>query len=84
MNKKGELIGLSVTILILIIAGIVYYQEKIENKNYAGDTLSGVVYNLRSQNENCTIREIRIEKQNLRLFETREEAEGFILDANCN
>lgn len=83
-NKKGDF-GLSILFLILIIAGITYYQEQIQNKTYIGDASTNVAYNLKSESPNCNINSIRISPSNHRLFANEAEAisQGFRIDLNC-
>lgn len=86
IGKRGEIITLSILILAIIIGAIYYYQGKVENTNYIGDSNTKVVYNIKTKNPSCDIQNIKIETNNLKLFETLAETEqqGYHLDNNCN
>ena len=89
MNKKAiEPFTISILIVGLLVASISFinYEGKLENKNYVGDISTNITYNLESNNPNCNIQEIKIEKTNLRLFENLQDAEnqGFKLSEICN
>ena len=86
MNKKSELIGLSIVLLLAIIAGIFLYHDEVKNKQYIGDSNTMTVYKLGSTNENCLIQNLRISPTNAKLFETLEQAEneGFSLNESCD
>lgn len=78
-NKRAELITIFFLLVSLAII-IFYYGEYISTKNYIGDSISLVAYNIKSNNPNCDLYSIDINNQNIKFFETRQE----VLDANYN
>lgn len=87
MNKKGELITLSIIVLLILIGGIIYFQEKTKNGSYViVDLSTKIVYNPESDNPNCNINNLTLDTDNLKLFDTMNEAKskGFIPHKFCN
>ena len=84
MNKHGELITLAFILLGFLIVGILVYEKSMDDKNFIGDSSTGIVYNIRSNNTACNFQKIKIERNNLVLFRTLEEAEGFSLNETCS
>mgnify|MGYP001612814398 CR=1 FL=1 len=84
-SKKGELILLSIILLVALITGLVYVQQQIENQKYIGNIKTKIVYNLNSANPNCQIQNLRIDTSNVIFFKTESEviASGFTIDKQC-
>lgn len=73
MNKKGEALTISMIVIIALTISILYLEFQTQ-KNYVADIQKEVVYNLRSESKSCDFSNITIEKEDIRLFETFEEA----------
>ena len=86
LNKKGEAFSIAMIILFVIVLGIWLYEGEVQNRDYLGDASTMQVYNLKSQNPSCRLNEIKIEKEDVRLFSTLEEAKskGFYLNETCD
>jgi len=84
MNKKAEAITLGFILLLVLIGGILFYENASE-KPYIADNLTMTVYNSRSQNPSCDLDEIKIEKDNIVTFESLTDAtnNGFNLSDKC-
>ena len=85
MNKKGE-IFLGTILLVILILGIFVYEKDIEEKKYLGDKSTMIFYYVESTNPKCNVFQLKINKENVVLFRTIEEAKenNFKLDENCN
>ena len=85
-SKKGELILLSMILLVALITGLFYVQQQLENQKYIGNSLSRIAYNLNSVNPNCHIQNLRIDTSNVIFFKNEAEARiaGFRIDQNCS
>lgn len=84
-NKKAEFILLSTLLLLVLISGIYYLEGKFENKLYIGDSLNKTYYYMDSKNPQCKIEEVKIDTDNLKFFESSQEAEnqGYKKDPKC-
>ncbi|MBI2498817.1 hypothetical protein HYV88_01085 [Candidatus Woesearchaeota archaeon] len=89
MNKKGEIIIISGIIIVAIaFLGLYYIENKLipqKELQYIGDTSTKIAYNLRSENSECNLNLINIEKRNIIFFENIQEinSEGYIVDTVC-
>lgn len=85
MNKKGEALTIAMFLLLVLVIGIVYYEGKIEDKNYIGDNSKKIAYNLKSKNKDCNIEQIKIEREDIKLFDSREQAisQNFKISEKC-
>ena len=90
MNKKGEFVLLGMVIILFAISSLSLLTTKIEESNssikYIGDISTKKVYNINSNNANCDLDNINIQKNNVIYFRNIEDAlkEEFNLDKNCN
>ncbi|MBI1934809.1 hypothetical protein HYS31_00050 [Candidatus Woesearchaeota archaeon] len=89
MNKKGELVLISIVVAILVLTSFAILKEKIDQDriiHYVGDISTKTAYNLESKNINCDLNKIIILKNNIILFEdyNKVKLEGFKVDQNCN
>lgn len=84
MNKKAEAFTLGFILLLLLIGGILLYENAFE-KPYIADNSTMTVYNSKSQNPSCNLDEIKIEKDNLVIFKNLIDAtnSGFNLSDKC-
>jgi hypothetical protein len=86
LGRKGEGLLLGLFGLLIISSMVIFYQGSIQDKAFLGDTNAMVVYNLRSQSANCSILNISIKNEHIKLFSTAEEAKtaGYNLSDNCS
>lgn len=89
MNKKSELFTIGMILLFLLSVGIFYYEGKAQNQayvGYIGDDSIKIVYFIRTNSKNCNLNEVKIDSQNLKLFNTLEEAkaQGFTPSKECS
>ena len=85
MNNKGEALTLGIIFLALLVIGLIAIEDKIEKEIYVGDKSTNITYNLKSINVECNINEIKINKDNIKFFETKEQAvlEGYYISEIC-
>ena len=84
MNKKGELITLSVMVGLLIIGGIIFISNQFNNV-YIGDSSQNITYNIKSKNPLCNPDEIIINENYVEHFNTIDDIPAeYTLDINCN
>ena len=65
-----------VTIFILLLGLailIVAYGEHITTKDYIGDSINKVAYNIRSSNPNCDLHPINIDNKYIKFFQDKQE-----------
>ena len=75
-NKRAELITIFILLIGLAIL-VVAYGEHISTKDYIGDSMNKVAYNIRSPNLNCDLHSIKIDNQNIRFFQDKQEVVNF-------
>ena len=89
MNKRGELITLSIIVLLLILFGFIYIEGRLGKNDakmkYVGDASIGIAYNIQSENKDCNLGNILIEKNNVKYFKDLTEVSNaqFRIDDNC-
>lgn len=85
MNKKGEILISGVFVLVLL-AGILIFEFQQGHNNFIGDSSTMVAYRLDSKNPQCDFSSIKIDRTNIRFFQSIQELidENFILNHLCD
>jgi len=86
MNKKGEFVTLATFFIVgILMLGILVYEKATEDKRFIGDKINKIVYYLDSNNPECNLTDIKINRDNLILFSSLEEAKnmGFTPSDKC-
>ena len=86
-NKKGELLTLSIIVILVLLGALLYIQGTYQKENfYIGEIYTGTVYNPNSKNPDCLIENISIDTNNIKLFKSLDQAtqEGYTPHEFCN
>jgi len=85
MNNKGEIVTSGVFVLVLL-AGILFFEFQQGHNNFIGDSSTNVSYRLDSKNPLCDFSSVKIDRSNIRFFQSMKELveENFILDPLCD
>ncbi len=88
-NKKGQFVTLGLIIAIaILVGGFIFIEGKLEERNmiinYVGDSVSHIVYNIKSNNIDCDVNNIMINRNNIEYFNHIDEVpEEYTFDENC-
>jgi len=86
-RKKGEILTLIIILIGLTVAGFVLFEDKIniEKSKWIGDSSNKIIYNLESENPNCSLSEITINKTDIVFFKSidSEDVKGYLISEDC-
>ncbi len=83
MNKKGELITLTIIVGMMVLATF-FIVDKHFDAVYIGDSSRNITYNIKSKNQECNTNNIIIKTNDAIHFKNVSEIpEWYINDTNC-
>lgn len=76
MNKKGEILTLAVILVVLLGGLLIARGIMVSNERppYIGDKSTKMFYNIKSNNPECNLQEIKIDSNSVVFFNTEVDA----------